>query len=189
VKEVESPRSMHPGKSNPVKRDMKLRFLKKKTQSYLRKNQTPRQNEAYEKAVSFGLIFTVEDRRKHDQIKNLIRKLELDKKNVKALAFLPQNQENYEFLFDFFTYREVSFWGNITAPTAQSFTESSFDFLLYLDTTPNELILNLVARSVAKCRIGKYWPEGAPYFEMMIESRGDSASFIDDMYKYMKSLR
>lgn len=179
-----SARRLEPGKD-----DMKLRFLKYKTQSYLRKNQTPRQNEAYDKAASFGLVFTVEDRQKHDQIKNLIRRLELDKKNVKALAFLPPHQENYEFLFDFFTYREVSFWGNITAPSAQAFAESPFDYLLYLDTTPNELILNLVARSKAKCRIGKYWPEGSSFFEMMIENRGDAVSLIDDLFKYTKSLR
>lgn len=178
-----------PGKQHPGKDVMKLRFLKYKTQSYLKKNQTQRLNEAYDKAVSFGLIFTVEDRKKHDQIKNLIRTLELDRKEVKALAFLPPHQENYEFLFDFFTYREVSFWGNITAPSAQDFIRTPFDFLLYLDVDQNELILNLVAQSKAKCRIGKFWQEGQSFFEMMIESRGDAAKLIDDLFKYTKSLR
>ena len=168
---------------------MKFRFLKYKTKSYLQNNKTLRSSEAYKKAVSIGVIFTVEDRQKHDQVKNLIRKLERDGKKVKALAYLPPHQENYEFLFDFFTYREISFWGNITATSAINFADSPFDFLLYLDTTPNELILNLIAKSKAKCRIGKFWSEGEPYFEMMIESNGGVKALIDDVYRYTTALR
>jgi len=168
---------------------MKFKFLRYKTKSYLKNNKALRSSEAYKSARTIGVIFTVEDRRKHDQIKNLIRKLERDGKQVKALAFLPPNQENYEFLFDFFTYREISIWGNITATSAVSFADAAFDFLLYLDTTPNELILNLVAKSKAKCRIGKFSPESEPFFEMMIENNGNSIAFIDDLYKYTTALR
>jgi hypothetical protein len=168
---------------------MKFKFLRRKTRSYLKNNKTVRSSEPYKKAVSVGVIFTVEDRPKHDHIKNLIRKLEHDGKQVKALAYLPENQENYEFLFDFFTYREISFLGNITATSAVTFAESPFDFLLYLDVTPNELILNVVAKSKAKCRIGKFWAEGEPFFEMMIESNGDAKALIDDLYRYTTALR
>lgn len=168
---------------------MKFKFLKNKTQSYLRNNKTLRYSEPYKEATSIGVIFTVEDRAKHDHIKNLIRKLEHDGKQVKALAYLPPDQENYEFLFDFFTYREISVWGNITAPSAVAFADTPFDFLLYLDATPNELILNVVAKSKAKCRIGKFWAEGEPFFEMMIESNGDARSLIDELYKYTTALR
>ena len=168
---------------------MKFKFLKFRTRSYLKSNQTLRYNEAYKKAVSIGLIFTVEDRQKHDLIKSLIRKFEHDGKKVKTLGYLPPNQENYEFLFDFFTYREVSFWGTITAASATAFAESPFDFLIYLDSTPNDLILNLVARSKAKCRIGKFWKDGEPFFEMMIETNGDNKAFMDEIYRYTTSLR
>ena len=168
---------------------MKFKFLRYKTKSYLRNNKTLRYNEAYIKAASIGLIFTVEDRQKHDHIKNLIRKFEHDGKKVKALAYLPPNQENYEFMFDFFTYREISFWGNITANSALEFADAPFDFLLYLDANPNDLIMNVVAKSKAKCRIGKFWKEGEPFFEMMIESRGDSKALIEELYKYITALR
>ncbi len=168
---------------------MKFRFLRRKTKSYLKKNKTVRYSEAYKTAVSIGIIFTVEDRKKHDEIKNLIRKFEQDGKQVKALGYLPPHQENYEFLFDFFTYREISFWGNITANSANTFAETPFDFLLYLDNQPNELILNIVARSKAKCRIGKFWDQGEPFFEMMIESNGDAKTLIDELYRYTTALR
>lgn len=168
---------------------MKFRFLKKKTRAYLKSNETVRSSGPYSDAVSFGLIFTVEDRRKHDQIKTVIRKLEQDGKQVKALAFLPPHQENYEFFFDFFTYREISFWGNITASSAIKFADSPFDFLLYLDDKPNDLILNIIAKSKAKCRIGKFGPDAELYFEMMIENHGDTLEFIDELFRYTRSLR
>ena len=168
---------------------MKFKLLKYKTRAFLKKNKTLRHNEAYQKAVSFCVIFTVQDRQKHDQIKSFIRKLEQDGKKVKALAYLPPNQENYEFMFDFFTYREISFWGNITATSALDFAETPFDYLIYLDTTPNDLILNLVAKSKAKCRIGKYWEHGGPYFEMMIECYGDAKALIEQLYKYTAALK
>ncbi|HET7179290.1 MAG TPA: hypothetical protein VFI14_06175 [Chryseosolibacter sp.] len=168
---------------------MKYKFLRYKTRSYLRRNKTPRASLAYRKAVSVGVIFTVEDRQKHDYIKDFIRKLEHDGKQVKALGFLPPNQENYEFLFDFFTYREISFWGNITATSALTFASTPFDFLIYLDTKPNDLILNLIAKSTAKCRIGKFWKQNEPFFEMMVESNGNSRALIDELYKYTTALK
>ena len=155
----------------------------------LPQNKTLRHSEAYQKASSIGVIFTVEDRKKHDQIKALIKKMEQDGKKVKALAYLPPDQENYEFMFDFFTYREISFWGKITATSAQEFADMPFDFLLYLDGKPNDLILNIIAKSKARCRIGKYWEGGQPFFEMMVECYGDAKALIEQLYKYTSALR
>lgn len=168
---------------------MKFKFLKYKTRSYLRNNKTLRYNPAYKKAVSIGVIFSVEDRQKHDDIKEFIKKLEHDGKQVKVMEFLPANQENYEFLFDFFNVREISFWGNITSRNAIDFADTPFDFLIYLDSSPNSLILNLVAKSKAKCRVGKFWNEAQPYFEMMIESNGSTKALIDQVYKYTSALK
>jgi hypothetical protein len=168
---------------------MKFRFLKYRTKSYLRKNKTERSNQAYEKAVSVGVIFTVQDRQKHDHIKEFIRKLEHDGKKVKALAYLPPDQENYEFMFDFFTAREISFWGSIEATSAIDFANTPFDFLIYLDSTLNPLILNIIAKSKAKCRVGKFWEEAEPYFEMMIESYGNPKLLIDQLYQYTTALK
>ena len=168
---------------------MKFRFLKYRTKSYLRKNKTPRYSQGYEKAVTVGVIFTVQDRQKHDYIKEFIRKLEHDGKKVKALAYLPKDQENYEFMFDFFTAREITFWGNIEATSAIDFADSPFDFLIYLDSTLNPLILNIIAKSKAKCRVGKFWEEAESYFELMIESYGNPKLLIDHLYQYTTALK
>ena len=168
---------------------MKLSFLKFKTRAYLKRNKAIRTNLSYNQAHSIGIIFTVENKAKHDEIKDFIKHLEQDGKQAKVISLLPKNKDNYDFMFDFFTERDLSFWGNITSSIAEKFTEIPFDFLYCLDTVPNPLILNLVAKSKAKCRVGKYWEKEQGYFEMMIESQDGIKALIETMYKYTRTIK
>jgi hypothetical protein len=167
---------------------MKLRFLKSRTSRQLRKNKAQRGSIPYKKALTVGVIFTIADRQKHDQVKEFIHKLEQDGKKVRVISFLPEKRENHEFLFDFFTIKDVTVWGKITSHNALQFSETPFDYLYYLDTEPNPLILYLLARSQAKCRVGRFWISGEPYFELMIDSVGNTRSLIDGIYKYATKL-
>lgn len=168
---------------------MKLNFLKIRTNRQLKKNKAIRGNMPYKKAQWVGIIFTVEDRLKHDQVKQFIHKLEQDGKKVQVITFLPSKKENYEFLFDFFTLKDLSFWGNITSHSAMKFAETPFDYLYYLDTQPNPLILHLLARSQAKCRVGRFWNSAEPFFELMIDSINNTPSLIDGINKYATQLK
>ncbi|MBL7856543.1 MAG: hypothetical protein JNM57_02550 [Cyclobacteriaceae bacterium] len=168
---------------------MKLSFLKFRTSLFLKKNKTSRTNLPYQKANSIGIIFSVEDKPKHDGIKELIKKFEHDGKRVQVIEFLPKQKDNYEFLFDFFTEKDLSFWGNITSHNALAFADTPFDFIYYIDKEPNPYILHLLARCKAKCRVGKFWEEGKPYFELMIESSNGIRGLMDEMYRYTSALK
>jgi hypothetical protein len=168
---------------------MKLNFLKARTNKLLKENKTLRSNVPYKKAMQIGIIFSVEDKVKHDNVKELIKKFEQDGKQVTVIEFLPDNKDNYEFRFDFFTERDLSFWGKITSNGALKFAETPFDFLYYLDATPNPLILHLLALSKAKCRVGRFWNDGGSYFEFMVESVENIKVMIETMYKYTALLR
>src|SRR5688572_15453822 len=108
---------------------MKFNLLKYKTSSYLNNNKALRKSLPYTQAKSVGIIFSVEDKIKHEDVKDLIRKLEHDGKQVKVITFLPKDSFNFEFLFDFFTSKDVTFWGNITAECVHRFVDIPFDFL------------------------------------------------------------
>jgi len=169
---------------------MKLSFLKIRTNSQLKKNKAVRSNLPYTQASTVGILFSVEDKKKHDEIKALVHKLEHDGKKVDIISFLPNKKENYEFLFDFFTIKEVSFFGQITSSHAIKFSETSFDYLFCLDAEPNPMILNLLARSKAKCRVGKFQEESTPFFELMIDNADKQAKgLIDGIYKYTTQLK
>lgn len=168
---------------------MKLKLLKVRTDWVLKKNKATRNSIPYKQALNVGVIFTVEDKQKHDAVKDFIKKLEHDGKKVHVIEFLPENKDNFEFKFDFFSEKDLSFWGNITADNAIRFSDTPFDFLFYIDIAPNPLILYLLARGKARCRVGRSWENVHPYFEFMIESINSNQSLIDGMYKYTTQLR
>jgi len=168
---------------------MTLNFLKKRTNALLRNNNTPRTNVPYKKAQQIGIIFSVEDKGKHENVKELIKKFEQDGKKVTVIQFLPENKDNYEFRFDFFTENDLSFLGKITSTGALKFADMPFDFLYYLDVIPNPMILYLLALSKAKCRVGKSWNDGRSSFEFMVESDANNKVMIDTMYKYTALLK
>lgn len=113
---------------------MKQTFLKWRTQSALRKNKSLRTSTAYKKSNAIGIVFSVEDKQKHDDIKEFIKHLEQDGKQVKVMEFLPKKKDNYEFLFDFFTIEDLNFWGKINNPKVTGFSQTPFDYLFILIT-------------------------------------------------------
>jgi hypothetical protein len=168
---------------------MKLTFLRYHTNSQVKKNKTHRESITFARAQSVGILFSVEDRAKHDVVKELIKKLEGEGKKVTVLAFLPEKKENFEFLFNYFTAKDVSFWGNLQSTDALNFANTAFDFLYCLDEAPNLMVLNILARCKAKCRIGKYAEGNEVYFELMIESKGGIKSLAESALKYSRELR
>jgi hypothetical protein len=167
----------------------KMQFLKMRTETALKKNKTARASTPYKQAVTVGMIFTVEDKQKHEDIKEFIHLLERDGKKVQVLEFLPEKKNNHEFKFDFFTIKDLSFWGNITALNAIKFTETPFDYLFYIDKESNPLILHLMAQSKAHCRVGKFNEAESAFFEMMIEHDGTNKELMEAMYNYTSQLR
>ncbi len=165
------------------------RLLQLSTRTAVRKNDTLRVSIPYKHARSVGVLFSVEDKQKHDAIKAFIKQLEADGKTVKVLEYLPVAKENYEFLFDFFTVKDLSFWGSIKSGDAEKFMDMPFDYLYCVDRVHNPLILHLLARSKARCRVGRFGENGHTYFELMIEQEGTIQSLIDSMYKYTRQLK
>lgn len=168
---------------------MKRTFLNWRTKSALRKNKSLRVTTPYKKSNLIGIIFSVEDRQKHDDVKEFMKNLEQDGKQVKVLEFLPKKKDNYEFLFDFFTIKDLNFWGKIENSKADKFSQTAFDYLFYLDNEHNPLVLNLLAQSKAHCRVGRHHEENEPFFELMIGHSGTVKGLIDNMYKYTKQLK
>ncbi|NBP71591.1 MAG: hypothetical protein EBR30_12965 [Cytophagia bacterium] len=168
---------------------MKLTFLRYSTSSQIKKNKTLRTSTPFVSAQTVGILFTIEDRAKHDVVKELIKKLEGEGKKVSVLAFLPEKKENFEFLFNYFTIKDISFWGTLQSTDALTFANTPFDFLYCLDEEPSLMILNILGRCRAKCRVGKYAEGNEVYFEMMIESKQGVKALAESALKYSRELR
>jgi len=160
-----------------------------RTETALKKNKTSRASIPYKQAASVGIIFTVEDKEKHEAVKEFVQQLERDGKKVQVLEFLPEKKTNHDFKFDFFTIKDISFWGNLEATNALKFVETPFDYLFCIDKESNPLILHLLARTKAHCRVGKFHELDSPFFELMIEQNGTNRGLIETMYNYTSQLR
>ncbi|ELR71489.1 hypothetical protein C900_02552 [Fulvivirga imtechensis AK7] len=165
------------------------KILSYKTRSLVTNNTVVRRSISYSEARSIGIIFSIEDLKKHETIKKFIKQLEKDGKKTQVLAFLPKGHQNFEFLFDFFTVKDISFWGNFTASQVMEFAQKPFDFLFYMDTVSNPLIKNILAMSKARCRIGKFDDENSAVCELMIQTtNGSTQELASEMYRYTKLL-
>jgi len=167
----------------------KMNFLRMRTNKALKKNAALRASLPYPQAHNVGVLFTVEDKQKHLDVKEFIHQLEQDGKKVQVLEYLPLQKENYEFKFDFFTIKDLTFFGEINSAHAQKFLQTPFDYLYYIDKEPNPLALYLLAASKARCRVGRFIENDEPFFEMMIGQNGTTKGLIDTMYKYAKQIR
>lgn len=144
----------------------------------------------YDKAKDIGIIFTVDDLDKHMQVKEFIKKIKQSKKNVEVLCYLPKDKENYEFIFNFFTEKDISFWGSFTNNDVLNFTNRPFDFLFCLDCNPNPLVESVMAMTKASCRVGCYSSGKDQYYELMIQpKRPTTENLVDEIFRYVKILR
>jgi 5-methylcytosine-specific restriction endonuclease McrBC regulatory subunit McrC len=144
---------------------------------------------SYRDAKNIGIIFTTGDLDKHLQVKDFIKKLQYDGKEVEVLTFLPKGEENHEFIFNFFTEKDISFFGKFTNRDVIRFAARQFDFLFYIDCNHNPLIESLMAITKAKCRVGCYTAGKDHFFELMIQpKRMTTENLLEEFFRYIKIL-
>lgn len=165
-------------------------FINYRNKSLLKKNRIARSSMNYDQVNKVGILFTIDSKEKHNTIKGFIKELEADGKQVEVVAYLPKNQENHEFLYDFYTSKDISFWGSITSERVISFASKPFDYLFYLDNQSNLLNRNILAMSKAKCRITPFDEQNEEFSEMMVQvpKNNGMKQLVDEMYRYTKLL-
>ena len=168
---------------------IKRPLLKYRTDKANRQKLDIRTSIKYRDSKNIGLIFTIEDIQKHHAIKKFIEDLKMDGKEVTSIAYLPAGKDNYEFLFDFFTSKEISVFGQLENDKAINFMNQHFDFLFNLDKKTNIYTRYIVANSNAKCRAGNFNVEEDDFFEFMIKPLNtDFTSLYSDLTRYIKKI-
>lgn len=166
------------------------KFLSLRTKSILKKNKIIRASTSFNNAKNIGIIFSSDDKFKFDCIKQFKKDLENEGKTVVVLSYLGKGKENHEFLFDFFTSKDISFWGRFTSSLVNDFIAQPFDFVFSVDTKSNIYTDNILACSQAKCRVGIFSENKSRFFELMININDSKPinALIHDMYHFTKKL-
>ncbi|MGB5926735.1 MAG: hypothetical protein WBH03_01105 [Cyclobacteriaceae bacterium] len=170
---------------------MTTALLRYRIRQLLNKKRPANRCKSYKEARRIGVIFIVRGKERHNAVKQFIQGLKEDGKTVDVLSFLPENTENHEFLFDYFTKKDISISGTVKSQEVKDFMSVPFDFLICVDPEPNDYLLFLLAGSPASCRVGRYTDAYKKYFELMTaaEETPSASDFMRQLAKLIKTLK
>lgn len=150
----------------------------------------------YKDARNIGIMFnlpTLKDKSKNERnlesLKNFVKKLKDDGKKVQGLTFDNKNSP-YNFKHYYFASREITYLRSLRSESVKKFINNDFDYLFCIDIKPSYVFHNILAKSKAKCRIGKYDINKINYFELMIKIKDTDGIdvLIDQMNHYTQEL-
>jgi len=163
-------------------------FIQYKTKRAGIKNMLFRKNISFGMAKKIGVLFTIEDVGKHNAAKKFINELKSENKEIEILAFLPKGRDNHEFLYNFFTKKDYSYFGKLNNDHALEFINTPFDLLFCLDFSANIFIQNILALSKAKCRVGNYSVTHQSQLELLVKPRAQKFELLNsDLLHYAKT--
>lgn len=150
----------------------------------------------YADARNIGIMFKIpvnKNEPKEDKnletFKNFVKKLKNDMKKVQGITFYDKKNP-YNFKHYNFTRWEITYLGSLRSEKVKKFIDTDFDYLFCIDINPSTVFENILIKSKAKCRIGKYASDKTKYFELMIKigDNEDIDVLIDQMKHYTQEL-
>lgn len=160
--------------------------------------QSQEQNRFLHKAYNYkelkrvGVIFSIQDLKKHEAVKRFIKTLEADGIEVKVLAYKPKDTQNFEFYFNFFEDKDFSSFAQIRSHHILTFLEQKMEYLFCLDEDLNLYMQYLLVNAKSVTRIGAYQeqPKKARYFELMVKPRtsGDARLLTEEIIHYVRKI-
>lgn len=150
---------------------------------------------AFDDAKSIGIIYDATDNDDYELVKNYVKELRDQKKEVLALGFVNQDElPNMRFSklgLDFFTRKNLNWYFKPSHPMVSKFIDGDFDILIFLNVE-NMLPLKYVAAATkARFKIGKYDSKNSRYCDFMIktEEHIPLKQFINLVNQYLKIFR
>lgn len=147
---------------------IKARLLSFYTKRLIGRRRADRMNVGFAQAQTIGILYHGDDPKKQETIHQLVTKLEKLGKQVRILCYVDDPKEVANFTDPTITLRDIQLLGKVTKPQAQTFIDTSFDYLFQVDLAGHPVMDYLLARSKAKCRVGYYTANRAGLFEMMV---------------------
>ncbi len=157
------------------------------------KNDVKRFTLNYSKAKNVGILFDIKNEDQYTILNDFVSMLRGDGKHVELLTYFDfdkMHSNPFSFQFDFFTKKDINVLGSIHSYQVDNFVEQDFDYLYCIFLEPFLPFDNILLRSKAKCRIGKYFENKEDFFELMIHLPETAVidDLIDQMFTYTKKL-
>ncbi|HLF32827.1 MAG TPA: hypothetical protein VI583_01240 [Cyclobacteriaceae bacterium] len=171
---------------NPLKQKL-LNYLNHRVNS---RNNAAHNNISFREARDFGVVFTWEGDAKYEQVRGLIKALEIYGKNIHLLCYKENKKDRLPPDIPVFMDRDVSVLGKVRSRILGEFLSKPFDFILHLDLRQNIMVQYILSRTHSKCRIGKTDMDFREFYEMMIQPAEENnfKDYCDQLIHYTKSI-
>lgn len=121
---------------------------------------------------SIGILFDATDPSSFEIIRNFVKQLENNKKEITVLGYVDDKKLIDHYLyrkgFDFFTKANLNWYNKPENESIKQFISKPFDVLFNLSLKEIYPLQYIIALSKAKLKVGKYSPE-QPYLDLMID--------------------
>ncbi|WP_027000379.1 DUF6913 domain-containing protein [Eisenibacter elegans] len=168
-------------------------FLQFKSKLAAERSNVKRYTQHYNEVKNIGILFNIRDMSKYQSLNDLVDQLKRDGKRISLMTYMDldvMHSNPYNFQFDWFTKKHISVTGQIKSHQVDNFVEQGFDYLYCIYLEPFLPFDNILARSKAKCRVGKYFEGQENHLELMInlEEEGSIDRLIDEMFTLTKKM-
>ncbi len=143
-------------------------------------------------AKSVGILFYIENESDFKRLLSFVKVLKGDYgvRNVSSLALYSENEEPFflqsKLSFDFFLPSDLNWKREPLKPVCSTFVQEEFDLLIDLTEDFNIPLRNLLLKSKAKFKVGRYSEENQTFYDLMINAEGANFSeFTQESLRYL----
>jgi len=141
-----------------------------------------------EQAKRIGILYTLDDIPDYDKVSEFVSELQHNHKDVKALGFVKNKNLITRFLpklsFDFFSFRDLSWFYRPIHIKLKDFIEKEFDLLIDLSVYENFPIKYIAGLSHYFCKVGRFSEENSNYYDLMIDIK--SSATLEDYLGHIR---
>ncbi len=167
---------------------IKNRFFERHFQKRLsNRPDSQESNVNFENSKSVGILFNGTDISHFAVVRQYVQEYKKQGKKVKTLGFIDSKSPNPSLVFDYFSKKDINWYGKPGSGRTDVFQNEDFDILIsaYLDQTMPLIYLSTFTK--AKLKVGLYFPDYTDASDMMVNIKGEQNlnNFFQEIHHYL----
>lgn len=169
-------------------RNLQLRWLNYMLNKKISKKSIQHSSIPFEKAKRVGILYDITEMSDSVFVDNYVQVLKKAGKTVELLTYVNEVSEDAEFKVQYFTKKDLSWYGLPVGEVVDKFTETPFDILMSLHISPIPELEHIAALSHASFRVGRYDDSKVECYDLMIDNASNKnlQHFIQQVDKHLK---
>ena len=161
-------------------------FLKRE----LAKLSVTRNSVNFEKAKTFGIVFTTADLAEVKAMQAFCKTLEKAGKKVEILGYAGKVDKNTTIDLPHFTRKDLNWHLTPKTEAISSFIKKDFDILVNFHAGTCRPLEYIAACSHAHCRVGRYHPDQTQCYDLMVTLKENEShkAYSDMVFQYLKMI-